>query len=344
MSGRVVCRRLGIAATTLLVSMLSISPTCSAQSGVLFPPPTQSSWPGIYGFGLEENVGLSAATLNNNYVVWFRGDRTDGFDITYLCGVENLNVMNCPQDSIPNSSAPGQITVWKNQYWMAYAQAGTANLVLCSSSDGLSFNNSNCAVHSEIQVADSPAISPTADGTELDIAYQEHASAHRLGIGYSTDGVHFTWGFPNNGYQIGHTPAMIAFNGKIVIAAMCQCGSSGTHYLDVYTSTGHGQLSFLTEDQSQTLANASPPSLAVAKNVLVLGYMQNGYRYFQISTSYDAQHWTPKVQQINIYNVAGAWGGPALVVVGNQLWLFFNPQGSRLGARQLSWSATSLPQ
>lgn len=130
---------------------------------------------------------------------------------------------------------------------------------------------------------------------------------------------------------------MAAFNGKLFVVAF---SNHEQHYLDVYTSTGHGQASFVKEDTAQTLANASPPSLAVANNVLVLGYIQNGQRYFQISTSYDGINWTAPVRQNNL---VAPWGGPALVTANNLLWLFYNPQGNTLGARQLAWTNTNLP-
>jgi len=187
-----------------------------------------------------------------------------------------------------------------------------------------------------IYVADSPAIGVTPDGSELDIAYQENASAHYLGIAYTTDGVNFTNTLSST-YRIGHTPGMTTFNGQEYIVAFCQCDS---HYLDVYTSTGHGQITFLTEDRGITIANASPPSIVVANGVLVLGYIQNGSRYFQISTSYNGVNWTTPVRQTNL---VPPWGGPALAVYQNQLWLFYNPQGTSLGPRQLAYTRTSLP-
>jgi hypothetical protein len=179
----------------------------------------------------------------------------------------------------------------------------------------------------------------TPDGSELDIAYQEDSSDHYLGLAYSTDGYNFT-NTMSTVYRIGHTPGMTTFNGQEYIVAFCQCDS---HYLDVYTSTGQGQLTFLTEDRSITISNASPPSIVVANGVLVLGYIQNGSRYFQISTSYDGINWTSPVCQSNINAVEPPWGGPALAVYQNELWLFYNPQGLALGPRQLSYATAPLP-
>ncbi len=209
-------RRVFQIAVPLILVASGFTPTnCPAQSGVVFPAANQSSFP--FTFGLEENVGLSATVINGNYVVWFRGDRADLSGNTYLCGVQNLNVMSCPQDYIPGSTAPGQLTVFKNQVWMVYAQLGTNYPVICHSTDGMSLNSSSCTVHSEIKVADSPAIAATPDGTELDIAFQENASAHRLGIGYSPDGVSFSWSYPSNSFKLDILPQWLPSTGNCLL-------------------------------------------------------------------------------------------------------------------------------
>ena len=319
-----------VISTTLLVG--TATSYGIAQSSVQFPAASQTPFPGS-SFGLQENAGLAAQTFNGNLFVWFRGDSTDSLGRAYMCGVEYNSTMSCSQDGMPISSGPGQLTVFKGLLYMAYAYSGTHQLVVCSSNTGLAFS---CSLIANVYVADSPAIAVTPDGNELDIAYQENNSDHYLGVAYSTDGATFTNKLSST-YKIGHTPAMTAFNGKLVIAAFCQCDS---HYLDVYTSSGSGQISFLTENKANTLANASPPSLVVANNVLVLGYIQNGSRYFQITTSYNGSTWTTPVRQTNLVS---PWAGPALAVYQNQLWLFYNPQGTSLGARQLASSSTSLP-
>jgi hypothetical protein len=113
MSNRLFRRVFDVGALILVASALN--PVCFAQpQGVLFPPANQSSFPST--FGLEENVGLSATVINNNYVVWFRGDRTDPSGITYLCGVQNLNVMNCPQDPFPTLPLPASSQSGKTRF------------------------------------------------------------------------------------------------------------------------------------------------------------------------------------------------------------------------------------
>jgi hypothetical protein len=206
-----------------------------------------------------------------------------------------------------------QATVWNGYLYVAYALAGSHQLVIARSSDGATFNYYEPA---GIAVAPGPAIA--VFNNQLYVAYQQNASSHYLGIARSSDGINFSNQLYTQ-FRIGHSPAMVKYGTKLVIANFCQCDS---HYLDIYNSTDGVNFTF-TENTSQTLSNISTPSLAVYGNALLLAYVHNGTNDIYTSVAYDGHTFAaPNRQSALTFSL----GGASLVVFNNQIWIFFESE------------------
>lgn len=302
--------------TSVLASVSALS--AHAQPGFSFGPPTGSD----FQDQAVQNVGISPVAFLGK--VWNVYQASSPAGEVCLTGyyLQDDFAATCPDTittGFPAVDGVPQATVWNGKLYLAFAQRSNHQLVIASSTDGAHFSWTE---PSGVFVGVSPAIAVL--NNELYVAYQENQSAHYIGVAKSSDGVNFTHQI-STVYRIGHAPAMTYFNGQLVIAAFCQCDS---HYLDVYTTTGSLSPTFATEDTTKTLANASQPSLAVYNNVLLLGYMQNGQRYFQTSTSNDAIHWSAAVRQTNLTN---GWNGLGLAVLGSQIWGVYESQSAISG-------------
>lgn len=329
---------LNVARSFVVTSVLAfVGPMLSAngQTSLYFPSPIGTNFQNY----AVQSVGVSPVSLNNKLFYAYQAN-TPNVHPNQVCivGYAGPGPAACPDESnsnFPRVDGVPQAAVYNGTMYLAFAALGTHQLVIAKSTDGANFSFNEPA---GMVVGVSPAIA-FLNGV-MYVAYQENNSAHYLGIAKSTDGgVTFTSQI-SAVYRIGHAPGMTYFNGQLVIAAFCQCDS---HYLDVYTTTGSLTPTFATEDTSKTLANASQPSLAVYNTVLLLGYMQNGQRYFQTSTSYDAIHWTTAYRQTGLTN---GWNGLGLTIVGNQIYGVYESQSAISGdpnsaANEFAYSITS---
>ena len=293
---------------TVWILAAAISIASHAQSSLIFPAPASADSPS----NAAQSVGVSPVAFQNWLLLAYNSTSPTGNSV---CLWIWRSQVTCPSilplvDSVP------QATVWNGVLYLAYAAHGSHQLVIARTSD---LSNWFTIEPPGIFVGVSPAIAVL--NNTLYVSYQENASAHYLGIASSTDGVNFSNQL-SSVYRIGHAPGMTYFNGQLVIAAFCQCDA---HYLDIYTLTGGLTPTFATEDQRQTLSNASQPSLAVTNNVLLLGYMRNGQRYFQTSTSYDAVNWTYPVRQTSLTN---GWNGLGLAVQGGVIYGCYESQSA----------------
>ncbi len=306
---------LGLVATVAIFAGAS-NPTAHAQASLVFNLPASADTPS----NAAQSVGVSPVVFQNKILYVYQSTSPTGGEVCY--GTVGFSGIVCPDRQYPGfplvDSVP-QATVWNGVLYLAFAAHSSHQLVIAKSPDGVSWTWTQPA---GLFVGVSPAIAVL--NNTLFVSYQENASDHYLGIAKSTDGVNWTNQL-SSVYKIGHAPGMTYFNGQLVIAAFCQCSS---HYLDVYTTTGSLTPSFAVEDTTKTLANASQPSLAVSNNVLLLGYMQNGQRYFQTATSYDAIHWTSAYRQTSLTN---GWNGLGLAVVGTQIWGIYESQNAISG-------------
>lgn len=290
--------------------------TSLAQPGQpIFGPPHDY---GDYGV----NSGI-AATFATQFKAYWTYQSTGSYCSGHALVAALVNYHYC-LTSFPIADQP-TITFWNGTLYLAASDANTHQLIVDYSTD----YGQNWVEHEipGIYVAPGPAI--TAFNGVLYIAYQENASAHRLGIAQSTDGINFSNTFQS--YRIGHSPGMTTHNNKLVIATFCQCDS---HYLDVYTSFDGTNFS-LSEDQSQRVANASPPSLVSYNGVLYISYIENGHRVLYTTTSYDGVYFSGgRNTGLSAYQGGGMWVDPfqSLLVIE-----YRGPDGTR------DWSdATSL--
>jgi hypothetical protein len=312
----------------LFAMLLSIfwSGSSVAQQSLIFP----SAHSGDYqttGMGVIN--GVVATTFQNDVYTAFEASNADG----YQCGWTNGSttspclctsipgqaivgqewVWNCP-GYLPAMDGQPQITVWNGIVYVAFAEAGSHQLAVASSSNGYYFSYVEPA---GITVAPGPAIG--VFNGQLYVAYQQNASAHYLGIASSYDGVHFSNSLHTN-IQIGHSPAITQFQNKLVVANFCQCDS---HYLDVYTSVDGVSFS-KTEITSQVLSNISAPSLLAYNNVLALAYVRNNTNDIYTSTSYDAVNWTTPVRQSN--TLSFSLGGSSLATVNSNIYIVYESE------------------
>jgi hypothetical protein len=306
------------------VLALGLSGAAYCQSSLVFPTPVST----LVTTAAAQSTGVSPVTFNGD-VIWFFQGYNSG-----VCFQHDGSYDTCPA-GLPLVDGVPQATVWNGTLYLAYALHGSHQLVIATTSD-VHLQTWGYSEPAGLFVGVSPAIAVL--NNKLFIAYQENQQDHYLGMASTFDGVNWTSQL-SSVYKIGHAPGMTYFNGQLVIAAFCQCDS---HYLDVYTSTGSLSPTFATEDRSKTLANASNPSLAVYNNVLMLGYMQNGQRYFQTTTSYNAVTWTPAVRQTSLTN---GWNGLGLAVVGSTIYGVYESQsaipGQPSGSNQFAISTTS---
>jgi hypothetical protein len=303
----------------LIGSIASVPLTVCAfsQSYLEFPPPTSTDFQNY----AAQNVGVSPVVFLGKVLALYQSTYTYELNQVCIIGYYGINggTAVCPvttNSNFPTVDGVAQGTVWNGRLYIAFARRSDHQLVIASSSDAI---NWTLVLPAGIYVGVSPAIAVL--NNTLYIAYQENQQDHYLGMAESSDGVNWTNQL-SSVYKIGHAPGMTYFNGQLVIAAFCQCDS---HYLDIYTTTGSLSPIFATEDRSKTLSNASQPSLAVYNNVLLLGYMQNGQRYFMTSTSYDAINWTTAFREIELTN---GWNGLGLAVLNSQIYGIYESQSA----------------
>lgn len=303
----------------VLIQTALVTQSTQAQTGNnLNFPATMSQDVGNSSDGV--NSGPTSVVFGNRIINAFM--EVYSYDPQKFCTEGYYAVPNYYWNCNENASYPidgqPQATVWNGYIYVAYALAGSHQLVIARSSDGASFNYYEPA---GITVAPGPAIA--VFNGQLYVAYQQNASSHYLGIARSTDGINFSNQIYTQ-YRIGHSPGMVTYAGKLVIANFCQCDS---HYLDIYNSTDGSNFSF-TENTSQTLSNISAPSLAVYGNALLLAYVRNGTNDIYTSVSYNGTSFAAPNRQSAL---SFSLGGSSLVVFNGQIWIFYESERALSG-------------